>query len=281
MLHSWTIGLIAGLCCSASAFADTPMRFRWQTGQVLNYQVQQTTTATETAPDDKNERLTTTTTTTKLTCVKRWQVLSVDAEGIATLQLSLTSLKVETTKPNGETVTLDSSKLDPNHPDQKEMASFLSQPVAVLRVNALGQVVEVKESKFGPASRFQADLPFKLVLPEMAVAQGKQWEREYDIKLEPPQGTGETFPAKQVYAHKGETNQLILIGLTSTLKNPVEGSELIPLLPFLMEGELYFHAETGRYYAARLKSVREIVQHQGEGTKYVFQTVYVEDAINK
>ncbi len=281
MLHSWTIGLIAGLCCSASAFADTPMRFRWQTGQVLNYQVQQTTTATETAPDDKNERLTTTTTTTKLTCVKRWQVLSVDAEGIATLQLSLTSLKVETTKPNGETVTLDSSKLDPNHPDQKEMASFLSQPVAVLRVNSLGQVVEVKESKFGPASRFQADLPFKLVLPEMAVAQGKQWEREYDIKLEPPQGTGETFPAKQVYAHKGEVNQLILIGLTSTLKNPVEGSELIPLLPFLMEGDLYFHAETGRYYAARLKSVREIVQHQGEGTKYVFQTVYVEDAIDK
>ena len=46
-----------------------------------------------------------------------------------------------------------------------EMGKYIGPPLTVVRIDARGQLVEVTESKFGPASRLQSDLPFKLVLP--------------------------------------------------------------------------------------------------------------------
>src|SRR5581483_4551582 len=137
---------------AAAAPAQAPAaRFRWQTGQVLTYRVEQNTQAAETVGSDKVE------TKTKLTLVKRWQVQAVDANGVATLQLSLAALRIETTPPNGEA------------------------PLSVLRIDPRGRVVEVKESKFGPASRYENEPPFVLTLPEGALQPGQKWERAYKM----------------------------------------------------------------------------------------------------
>ena len=74
--------------------AQTPSKmFRWETGQLLTYRVEHTTSAAETVSGTKNE------TKTKLNLTKRWYVAAVDPAGVATIQLSLAALRLETTTP--------------------------------------------------------------------------------------------------------------------------------------------------------------------------------------
>ncbi len=72
-------------------------------------------------------------------------------------------------------------------------------------------------------------------------------------------------------------NGFTTVAVSTTIKDmPAQASDQIPLLPMVMEGDIYFHA-AGRYQAARLKIKKELMNHQGEGTKYVFESTYSED----
>jgi hypothetical protein len=50
-------------------------------------------------------------------------------------------------------------------------------------------------------------------------------------------------------------------------------------LPLQPEGELYFDALNGRLRGARLQVRKDIAEHRGEGSKYVFKTTYAEELI--
>src|SRR5262249_61883352 len=126
-------------------------RFRWQPGQVLNCRVEQATSAAETLDGKRSE------TTTKMRVAKRWHVLAVDAAGVATLQKVVTALRLETTTPSGAVLLFDSAEPDKSDPQLREqLGKYVGQPLEVLRVDASGRVVEVKEGKHGAASRFES-----------------------------------------------------------------------------------------------------------------------------
>ncbi len=153
--------LLCAILANATALAQSPPRFRWQAGQELDYRVEQVTTVADTA-DGKTE-----TSSTKLNLTKRWQVLGVDAAGIATLQLSLLTLRMEMGKAGQEPVVFDSEKVDTESAKlNKELLQYIGKPIATLRLDAQGRLIDVKESRFGPASRFVAELPFRVTLPD-------------------------------------------------------------------------------------------------------------------
>lgn len=260
----------------SSASAQAP-QFLWQAGQVLTYKVSQTTTAVETVGESKLE------TTTKLDLVKRWQVLAVDAAGTATLQMSIAMLRMETKPPTGDALLFDSANLAKSTEALRdELTKYLNVPVTVVRIDARGQLAEVKESKFGPASRLECDLPFKLTLPAQALAPNLAWERKYAIKLEPPQGAGETYDAVQKYACKGIANGAASIAVTTTVTNPPEAAaDQIPLLPLQPAGEVVFDLTKGRLKSVQLQATKTLTGHRGEGSKYEFMSRYVEDVIDK
>src|SRR6266542_4046355 len=162
------VPMLVVLCAVQVAPAQTTAwRFRWQTGQVLTYRVEQQTQAVEVLNGKRAE------TKTKTNLLKRWRVLSVDAAGVATLQHSLAALRIETTTPSGETLLFDSASPDKSSPSLREqLAKYVGVPLSTLRVDTWGRVVEVKESKFGPASRFEAELPFVVILPGAPPGEG-------------------------------------------------------------------------------------------------------------
>ncbi len=189
------------LIVSGNVSAQAPVRLRWQTGQVLLYKVEQAIAITEIAGEKKVE------TTIKMNNTKRWQVLSVDANGVATIQHSLVALRQEMIAADGKTLLFDSANPDNSTPELKEeLSKFIGPPLAVLRVDALGRVLEVKESKFGPASRYETELPFVGVLPVEALAIGKTWDRSYNLTLD-SQGAGEKYAAVQHYVCKSMTER--------------------------------------------------------------------------
>jgi hypothetical protein len=275
-----SLALIAAVVSGSLVQAQSqPPRFRFQKDQTLTYKVQQVTTAAETLMDDKTKQPATTQTVNKLDLVKRWHVADVDAKGVATLELSLVSMRMERKLPNqAEPDVFDSTQ--PDKLNQEEMARLIGKTLAVLRVHAQGRLVEVKESNVGPASRFVTDLPFKITLPDDAAKEGEAWERNYTIQLDPPHGTGEKYQATQKYQLKPAVKGFMVVALTTAIKDPPSGgAEQVPLLPLIPQGDVYFHPETGLYYAARLKVQKELTNHQGDGSKYVFASTYAEDYV--
>jgi hypothetical protein len=274
MLRKLIAAMAVVLAVSAAAPAQTAgWRFRWEKGQVLTYRVEQTTTVAEVVGDRKNGF------TSKLALTKRWRVTDVDGDGVATVELSLASMRNELTDRDGELHVFDSA--DPDKADKQmkeELSKYVGAVLAVLRVDGLGRVVEVKESKFGPASKFESDLPFKAVVPGADVKEGTAWERKYQITLEPPQGTGEKYDARQKYVCKSVKDGAATLALTTTLVNPPEGAgDQAPLAQSQPEGEVVFDVKAGRLQSAKLHIDKEIKNHQGDGSSYRFTSSYLEE----
>jgi hypothetical protein len=276
MLRIGKILVLTGLLLVAAAPVQAQAwRFRWQTGQVLTYRVEHLTTASEVVSGNKLE------TASKLVHVKSWQVLDVDPQGVATVQLSLKSLKIEIRSPEGEMMTFDSDNPDKGTAQMREqLQRYLTQPLVLMRVDSKGKVVEVKECKHGPASRFESEPPFVLTLADEPVAPGQAWERTYNITLEPPQGTGEKFEAVQRYGCQSVAGGQAVVALTTAIKAmPSAPADQVPLLQLQPEGEIVFDFEAGRLHKASLRIDKELKGHQGEGSSYHFQSTYTEQFV--
>jgi hypothetical protein len=271
MIRAWFGVLIGGLLLTPAAPAQTTAwQFRWQQGQVLTYRVEHLTTAAATAEGKTNESK------SKLLLTKSWQVLDVDAAGIATVQLVLKAFRMEMVSPSGGVLLFDSTDPGKSDPDlSKQLAPLVGPPLALLRMDGYGRVIEVKECKFGPASRLEAQPPFEFVLPGEAPKVGQAWERSYKITLEPPIGTGEKYDGVQTYTCKAIDEGKATLTLATTLKRlPESPLDRVPLLDQQPEGEIIFDTQAGRLQRANLHIEKEILGHQGEGSSYKLQSTY-------
>lgn len=270
MFRALSIALAALFPAAASAQVA---QFSWASGQALGYRVTQVTKATETVGEKTQE------TNTRLDLIKRWRVTAVDAQGVATLAMTVERLRMETKTPKGETLFFDSAEPAKSTPALKdEMAKYVGVPVVTVRIDRRGQLVEVKEAKFGSASRLQADLPFKITLPAEALAADSTWKRPYAIKLDPPQGTGESYDAVQEMRVKSIAGDLATIAVSTTIPTPPESpAEQVPLAPLAPVGEVVFDLKRGLLVAVKYQFQKELTGQQGDGSKYSFASTYVEN----
>ncbi|HVS35348.1 MAG TPA: hypothetical protein VMS17_07170 [Gemmataceae bacterium] len=266
-------GIAAGivlLTAAALAPAQTAQGpLRWQAGQVLSYRVEQVVYTSDTVPDGRAESK------TKLNLLKRWQVVSVDAAGVATLQLSLGAMRYESTTPTGDALLFDSAAPDKGTPELRaQFSGYLGKALALLRVDSCGRVVEVKDSKFGPPSRFENELPFVGVLPAEGLKAGQEWQRDYKITLEP-----DKYDAVQKYVCKTAADGAAVTAMTTSLVKLPPASEQPALLDLLPEGEIVYDLKAGRMQKASLKIDKEVKGHQGEGSSYRLQATYTEEFV--
>ena len=276
MIRKSIVALLGLFMVAGTVSAQAPARLRWQTGQVLVYKVEQSIAVTEIVGEKKVE------TTIKLNHTKRWQVLSVDAAGVATVQHSLVALRQETVTADGKTLLFDSANPEKSTPElQEAMSKFVGPPLAVLRVDVLGRVLEVKESKFGPASRYESELPFVGVLPVEPVKMGQTWERSYNVTLD-SLGAGAKYSAVQHYTCKSTTLATVTVSVTTELKTQPEAiADRVPLLHMQPAGEIVYDIIAGRLQEATLKIDKELKDYQGEGSSIrvtgTFVEVYIGD----
>jgi hypothetical protein len=266
--------MVVVLALGTAASAQTAgWRFHWEKGQVHTYRVEHVSSVTDVADGKTNSF------SSKLTTTKRWEVKDVDAQGVATVELSLLAMRHEFTRPDGKTLFFDSADADKSDPQMKEqLAKYVGPVLAVLRLDGSGRIVEVKESKHSPASRFESDLPFKLVLPAGEVTEGASWERSYKITLEPPQGTGEKYDSKQTYTCQSIKDGVATVAFTTAVANPPESlADQRPLLPMQTEGEVIFDIKAGIMKSAKVRVAKELKGQQGEGSSYRLQSTYNEE----
>src|SRR5262245_4872297 len=273
MRHTRMIALLIGLIpANAASAQDVPWRFQWSKGQTLSYRTNHTTTVDEVTDGNKVE------TTSKLTLVKQWNVADVDASGVATLHLRLVALRTENTKPNGEKLIFDSANLEQSTPELRQMKDHLGKTLAIVRIDGYGRIHEVK---LGSVAKYEAEPPFALVLPAAALKEGQAWVRNYHVTLEPPQGTGEKFQARQTYSCAKIAGGVATVGVTTEVKTlPDNVQDRLPLLQKEANGQALFDINAGRLQRVQFSIDKTVENHQGQGSSYHFVSTYVEELAN-
>jgi hypothetical protein len=270
MKTRWTLVLLLAAAFVSRTQAQTPWQFRWQKGQILAYRVKHDTTVTEVVAGGKQQY------GSHLALTKRYHVLDVDAQGIATLEYRVTAMRNEQTRPDGEVLLFDSADLAKSTPTiRDQLAKYVGTTLAVLRVNPAGNVIAVKQ---GPADRYAAEPPFTLVLPGVPLLEGMSWRRSFDVTLNPPLGTGEKYSAEQECRCAKFTDGNATVALKTAFKSmPASVQEQIPLVPKELSGEVIFEVTAGHVIAVRLGVDRTLENHQGAGSSYRFQSTYTEE----
>jgi hypothetical protein len=265
------IGLTVVLPASAQTEA---WRFRWSRGQVLDYRIEHVTSVAETVGGSEVK------TTSKLNLTKRWRVVEVDGQGTGTLELSLVAMRNEQTRPNGETFLFDSANPDKGTPELKEqLMQFIGKPLAVLKVDAAGRVLDAGQ---GSLAKFEAEPPFALILGDATAGPGQGWERQYQVTLEPPAGTGEKYAAVQHYTCQSLSGPLATLALKTEIKSlPESLLDRVPLFQKQPEGKVVFDVQHGRLHSADLSIRRDLENHQGPGSRYFFESRYREEFVSE
>jgi hypothetical protein len=269
--HGCTVALLLLVLTARSDAQTAAWRFNFEKGEVLTTKVEHVTVVTEVISGKKSDI------TSKLTIVKRWRVLDVDAQGTATLEQSLASLRNEQTRPGGDTLLFDSANPDKGTPELKGMMKFINVPVATIRVDRIGRVVEIKS---GPKDKYDAEPPFAMVLPGQPIQMGQAWARPFAIVLDPPLGVGEKYEAEQRARLAKVEGGKALVELVTTIKNPPEAaSDKVPLLQKELQGQLVFDIARGRVESVRLAVDKTVENHQGAGSSYRFASNYAEQLV--
>jgi hypothetical protein len=271
MKQRWLLPIVVTVLFPALAPAQAPWQFRWAKGAKIDYKVEHLTQVSEVVDGKKAES------GSKLNLVKRWTVLDVDAKGVATLQLTLVALRNEQTRPGGEVLLFDSAALDKSTPALKEMSKFIGKSLATLKIDSFGRLLEVSE---GSAAKYEAEPPFALVLPGVAVKEGQAWLRPYNITLEPPAGAGEKVPASQRYHFTKADGKLATMALTTEVKKmPESAQEQIPVFQKMVQGHVVFDTTAGRLHRVDASVDRTVENHEGPGSSYHFKSSYIEQVV--
>ncbi|MBI2805183.1 MAG: hypothetical protein HYX68_09425 [Planctomycetes bacterium] len=272
MIRRFLLAFAFGLTFTVPAFAQLPWQFQWKKGQVLTYKVKHVTSVVEVVNTTRNQS------DSKLDLVNRWEVTDLDVKGIATLKLTLVSMRNEQKRAKGDTVLFDSQNLEKSTPELREqMKKYIGATLAIVRMDGFGRIIDVKQ---GSRATFEAEPPFLVVFPAAKAEAGQAWRRPFKIVFDPPYGTGEKFDADQRYECKSIKDGKATISLSTSFKTmPDNARERLPLLQKEVQGEIVFDLPTGRLMSARLSIDKTIENHQGKGSSYQFKSQYVRDLV--
>jgi len=116
------------------------------------------------------------------------------------------------------------------------------------------------------------------VLPKGPVKAKDTWKREFTITTP----TKEAFETVQEFTLKGQNGDYVVLGMTTNLKEKVADEAVIPMVaPLLWNGDVFFNGKTNQYHGAKLKASQNIMNHRGEGTKYIYSSEFTEAMVPK
>ncbi|MBX9679466.1 MAG: hypothetical protein K2X38_11940 [Gemmataceae bacterium] len=270
MLRRAVAAFLLAIFVALPASAQSPWRYKWEKGQVFTYKTQHVTSVVETLEKSKVEI------GSRLTLSKRWVVTDVDAQGNATLEMSLVAMRNEQTRPNGEKLLFDSENVPNSTPALQGMAKFIGKPLHSVKLNPLGQAIEAKEDV---KAKFDAEPPFVVVVPDSAVPQeGQSWSRPFAIA--DPAGGDEKIQFVQKFVCVKNGDGKATLQLTNELKSDVKmPADRILLLQRETTGEATFDIERGITLSVQLAADRKVENHQGAGTSYRYMSTFAEELV--
>lgn len=248
-------------------------KFKLQSGEKLTYE-SEFTHAVETKVGMETQ-----VSNSKLTQTRRWEVISVDNLGVATMELTVLSMRMERKDPDGKVMLFDSNDLGASdEPLVKQLSKAVGKPILRVQIGANGALKGAKQ--LTDVKSVFPELPFQVSMPDEYVREGLKWRREFAVPLEAPLGRGEAFQAYQLCEITRVSNDRLIIETETKMdKEPTDAAAKIALAQFLPKGKVLLDLKRGKMLQALMTTERKVDDIEGAGSYYKFTSKSTERLI--
>ncbi len=275
MRHGMKIVLLSGLCAavvSSAASAQTTLRYKFKEGEKLQYVIEQKTKGTTSINNMEID------TKMNMSIDMTWNVIAVNRDGSAQMQIKVTRAKMSMDGPTGLIEVDSTQKNEPDDAIGKVFSQVIKATASMEMTGTMLATGEMKDIKVSEETiKAMKNLPgadklgdilspdsFKsmvsnLVFPAEAVTKGKTWTNKTDAKT--PFGKVVT---ENTYTYEGavqkESATLEKISIKPNIK-----MEPDPKAPIKIEvkdtkgsGQILFDNKTGRMIESTVNSTMQM-----------------------
>jgi len=261
------MALLIGLVLGHAASADEQkheLRFKFEKGTSAHYAIRQQLSmevefnqAVEEASYSANS-------------IRHFQVLDVDAQGNATLELMIDRCFMEATQ-NGNTSTYDSTNLKAEvPPEHAAVAALIGRPSVQIKVSPVGIVLGITPLLGQPQEKIDLSdqkLDVLFALPSESLAVGQLWTELFttEVFVAGPGGLKRSIKMQRTYRlTQVESGVATITAKTIVLTPNIPPDEEAQLIQKLWQGEIKFDMAAGRMLS-RVQNVDGQVANFSEG----------------
>lgn len=242
------------VAATAEEAAKTLLRYKFQPGEVLRWEVDQRMSVRNTMKGASEEA------ESKTVSLKAWKVVDVMPNGEIEFNNLVERLRMENQLPDRATMTYDSTKAEDAPPGFEDAARAVGVILSAIRMSPRGEVIDRDIKHHQPAADPHEQIV--LLLPEEPVAAGDSWTQDSEINV--PVGDGQ----KRIKARRKHTLKSVKAGVATIA---TEFQVLSPTTPELegrlahrmVKGEIRFDIQKGRVIAQRLNVDRRVLGFAG------------------
>jgi hypothetical protein len=257
---------------AASADPAVRLEYRFRPGEHLDMRVAHRALS-ETTMNGTTQMVETMTDSTK-----RWTVVAVDDEGLATLEQSVDDVTMRSRTSDRGSIRWSSDSEDEPPPGYESVRTSLGVPLARLVVDRHGRIIERRELRPCPPSS-TGDLVV-VPLPEEAVAPGAEWTIPDEFVVEVPNGPRKAVRTRLRYRLESITDGVATIHVDTTVLTPVDDPRLeARLLERIWEGAILFDIEAGRVTTRRTGIDRRVVGFGGPQSSVRYKATLEEQLV--
>lgn len=206
---------------------------------------------------------TTQTTETSTDSRKRWRVVSVDAEGRATIEHSVDQVTMTSRTSDRGEVRWSSDGDDPPPPGYEAVRGSLGVPLSRVVIDPAGRVISRVDLQPTPPSA-SGDL-MVVPLPDGEIEVGHEWSVPQEVVVEVPGGPRRSVRTRLRYRLESVRDDVAVIGIDTTVLTPIEDPRLESrLLERIWNGEIEFDIPSGRVIRRSTGIDRRVVGFSGQ-----------------
>ncbi|RMF94060.1 MAG: hypothetical protein D6741_12970 [Planctomycetota bacterium] len=164
-------------------------------------------------------------------------------------------------------------------PEFQPIAETVDKPLAVITLNARGQIVSRKQLvEHAAQSIGNVTVP----LPEEPVGEGDSWVEPMNIELPDTGGRIMRVKAQQKFTLERLQSGIAVIRMQTQILTPIENPAMeAKLVQHLLNGTVRFDVDAGRIVAQQLDVDKEIVGFRGDASSFHYATRFEEKLLDK
>jgi len=211
---------------------------------------------------------------------KTWTVVSVDGEGLATLEHSVDDVTMTSSTSDRGQIRWSSRGDDAPPPGYEQVKASLGVPLSRLVVDRSGRVINRRELRPCPPSS-TGDLVV-VPLPEGPVTEGAEWTVPQEVVVEVPGGLRKAVRTRLRYQLTAVRDGIATIRVDTTVLTPIDDPRLESrLLERIWDGEIEFDIDRGLVLRRATGIDRRVVGFEGPESSVRYKSSLEERLVEK
>lgn len=243
------------------------LRYQFRPGQTLHYIVEDTSQDSFTRGEVTSDVEYSTTTW------KHFEVVSVDSDGSAVLELQLDRVVMKAQESGADPIAYDSDNEAPPPAQFVGIRKTIGQPMARVKVSPTGEASQMQWLLDGvpnPGLSSLSDLNLPTPLPEGPVAIGEKWKEPFEVEVtvDLVGGLKKTIKLQRQYRLDSVADGQATISLETAVLTPLnDPAQRAQVIKKLAKGTAVFDLDQGWLVSRKTKVDETVIGFNGSGSR--------------